>query len=96
MINPMNDLTPGIKHSTLHGNHHAHNVYCKSVEIKYGAGILYCNDLYYGVDFDTLDKSKLNHDDRCYEGTLYVEDIYINGSHSQGLNPPKVENDSEQ
>ncbi len=39
MINPMNDLTPGIKHSTLHGNHHAENVYCKDVQIKHGAGI---------------------------------------------------------
>lgn len=96
MINPMNDLTPGIKHSTLHGNHYAHNVYCKNVVIKYGTGILYCENLFFNVDFDTLDKSTLNYDDRCYEGTLYVEDVYIGGVHSQGLNPPKVEDDSEQ
>lgn len=96
MINPMNDSTKGITHSTLHGNHHANNVYCKDVVIKHGAGILYCSDLHIGVDVSSLDKSKLEFEDRCYEGTLYVEDVYIDGTHSQGLNPPKVQDDSEE
>lgn len=90
MINPMNDSTKGITHSTLHGKHHANNVYCKDVVIKSGAGILYCNDLHIGVDMSFLDKSKLEFEDRCYEGILYVEDVYINDVHSQGLNPPKA------
>lgn len=96
MINPMNDRVPGIKHTTLHGKHEAHTVYCKDIVIKHGAGTLYANDIFIDVDWDKINKEDLNFDDRCYDGILYIEDVYINGSHSQGLNPPKVENDSEQ
>lgn len=95
MINPVNDITPGITHSTLHGNHCAKQVYCGNVEIKYGAGKLFCDNITVGVDFNTFDRSNLNYDDRCYLGTLYVEDVYVSGTHSQGLNPPEVVDDSE-
>lgn len=94
MINPMNARVPGIKQTTLHGRHEAHTVYCKDLQFKHGAGKLYCHDIHIGVDWSKIDEKKLNYEDRCFEGILYVEDAFI-GDEYRGLNPPKVEDDSE-
>lgn len=94
MINPMNARVPGIKQTTLHGKHEAHNVYCKDLVFKHGAGTLYCRDIFINVDWATIDEKKLNHEDRYFDGVLYVEDAFIGETH-RGLNPPEVEDDSE-
>lgn len=79
MINPMNARDPGIKQTTLHGRHDAGVVYCDSWAFKPGAGILHCEDIIYGVDWSTIDESKLNYNDRCFNGVLYFEDAFIGG-----------------
>lgn len=86
MINPMNDRDPKIKHTTLHGNHEANNVYCKDLVFKPGAGKLFCNDIFLDPDWSEIDVQELNFDDRCYSGILYVEDAWIGDVHS-GLTP---------